>query len=700
MSKDSIQRGDICNIEGKRCRIIEVNSDLIFVIGLDELFIDKYDAENFAKCVFNGTYPIEEGQPQNRMCDLSEKETARIQEWSSVMEELLQNRYPDWESMVQARVKKAYFYQAAERLHTTAKYLRVVFVRYLRSGRDMYSLVDERHFNRVSKKASKALLCTSEQQSELEGQLQEALAEFKRKLSVTAAHHYLLMKYYMTPRYVDGAMRMELLPEEERISYKRVYNYIKRNLGGRTINEYCKGERDFRNNQRPLTGNARTGLRMIGQLFQVDECEVGVTIVSERDPNRVIGKPIMYCAFDPVAQIIVAVTVGLKNNSYSGFCDLMMTLLEPHENQTSLVDVHCTNEQFPSMILPKEIRADHGSEYESKALERAMKELGIKTSLVPVAAGSYKGGVENVFMRLQHVLRNTLLDYGYILPDHDAAKKARQEACLTLKDIRQIIYKLVIDLNMAVLPGYSPDREMMEAGIVLSPMEIWRYELKRSGNPSCITDANRMRILYALLSQDKKFKLSRAGIEYVGHNLRYFIEEEWFYEMIRAKSPEFEVRYDDQCVGAVYVRYKKEIHKVPLATKREELESFADMNWIEYDELYKEMKARQKTGEQESLNRRLNVEQDIRRIAETASLLQGDVANATKHIKVSRQQERKALESGASETRNRLISELSQDADVQVISSVPVIEEKDMVQDEVVSDVKVEDLLNLLGEED
>ncbi|MDO4324189.1 MAG: hypothetical protein Q4C61_16880 [Lachnospiraceae bacterium] len=701
-----VRRGDIFVVEERRCRIFHVDEDLIFVIGLDVLFIEKYDSCSFMGSVQRGEYQKENEIQQDIVYRLSEEEQKKIWKWASVFEEILSGRYPAWERMVQPRVSKRYFYDAAERLGTKPKYLRRVFVKYLRSGRNIYSLADGRHCNKIDKKARNALLASklpaipaeSENAlSEQERQLQEALAVFKKTLSVTAAYHYLLDKYYCEPKYIDGAMKMVLLPKEQCISYKKVYNYIKDNLGGLTIKEYCKGEKDFRNNSRPLTGNARTGLVAVGQLFQIDECEIGVTIVSERDPNKVIGKAIMYCAFDPVAQIITAVNVGLKNNSYSGFCDLMLTLLEPHENQTALVDVHCTDEQFPSLILPKEIRADHGSEYESKALARAMKELGIKTSIVPVAAGSYKGGVENVFMRLQHILRQTLSDCGYIMPDHKGADKARKEACLTLKDMRRIIYKIVIDLNMALLPGYSPDREMMEAGIELSPMEIWKYEIKRTGNPACITDANRPRILYALLSQDKRFKISRAGIEYVGHNLRYFVDEEWFLQMIREKAPDYEVRYDDQSVDAVYVRYKKEIHRVPLAAKREELASFKGMSWVEYDELYKFMKQNQNTHA--ALNRRLETEREIRKTAETAKLLQGDVKNDTKEIKSNRKAERKELESNDTETRNRLLAGMDSAEEWKKAAVVPI----DVLAEKTPSTVNLpsmDELLSLLGDDE
>lgn len=697
-------QGDIFVIENRRCRIINIDSDIVFYIGMDNLFIEKQESGLFMGKVVKGTFKKESASSKQYDCALSQEENLRISKMAGIFEEILSNQYPAWEAFVGKGLKQRTIHEGAKALNITVRHFKRLFIRYLRSGRDRYSLVDARHFNKVSKETEQASIMSKSaadvidqlyELSEQERQLQEALLVFKKTLSVSEAYHYLLEHYYRIPQYVDGVLKYVLLPEEQRISYRRVHYYISHNLGGKTISEYKKGEREYRNNSRPLTGNARTGLLTIGQRFQLDECEIGVTIVSERDPSRIIGKAIMHCAFDPYAQMIVGVNVGLKNNSYSGFCDLVMTMLEPHNNQTSLVGVECTDEIFPSMVLPKEIHADHGAEYESKALEQSMCELGIKTSLVPAAAGSYKGGVENVFMRLQHILRNKLIDAGYIMPNHEGAKKARKEACMTLKDMREIVYKIVLDLNQAPLPGYSPDLEMLEAGIALSPAEIWKFEAKRKGNPVCVSEQAKERVLFALLSRDKRFKITRAGIEYVGHSLRYFTEDEWFLSMIKEKEPDVEIRYNDQCVDVVYVRYKKEIRKVPLAVKREELQSFIGMSWHEYDMLWRELKERQKQCKETALNRRLDTESDIRKIADAAKVLQGDASVDAKHIKENRREEKKELQSGDTETRNRLLDNIAGETpNISPVSKKPVpVENKGYLDD--YSD---DDLADLLGE--
>lgn len=698
-----VRQGDLYIVEKQLTRVFYIDSAYVFIVGMDVYFIEKYDAGQFLKDVNLGIYQKQADMSMNSQPELSEADIQKITSYANALDAILDELYPEWEKITKPRFKKPYLKKTADVLGIHQKHVTRLLKRYLQSGRDKYSLVDGRLTSSSSTEVAvtKTMQTAFDDETSVDEMLQEALTVFKKTKSVTAAHHHILEHYFMMPSYNEGKMTFALMPQEKILSYQKVYRFINANLGGKTIKEYIKGDRDFRNNNRLLSGNARTGLVSIGQLFQLDECEVGVTIVSERDPDKVIGKPIVHCAFDPVANIIVGINIGLKNNSYSGFCDLMMTMLEPHENQTSLVDVHCTDDVFPSMILPKEIRADHGAEYESQALMKAARELGIKVQLVPVAAGSYKGGVENVFMRLQHILKITLQEYGYILPENNGGKNARKKACLTLKDMRQIIYKIVLDLNQANLPGYSMSREMMEAGVAPTPVAIWDYHKKNGGLLTTVTESNRQTILFSLLSQaDKKrrFKLSRAGVEYVGHTLRFFSDEEWFALMLRDKNAEVDIRYDDQSVDVIYLRYQKEIHCVPLAVRREELASFKGMSWYEYDELYKYQKSIK--NDHAALERRLNTEREVKQIARNAQVLQAEEQKArkndVKNIKENRKVEQMALQAGDQETRNRLLTELD---DRQVIPASVIQARPEPV--EILSyDSDDDDLLDLIGDDE
>lgn len=673
--KTRVQQGDLFLIENERCRIFVVTPDLVGVIGIDRLFIEKYDSRDFMACVRKGLYEkIEESHPPVSV-DVSDEEMQRIQKIASVMDNVITDEYPAWQKLTMSRVKKRSMSKAAKNLGFAYKYFSQKFFKYLRSGRDIYSLIDKRHmkgvWNTETKLADSPLHnMLPEQQAftQKDFAMLDGLRVFKDKLSVTAAYDYVLREYYSTIscEVVNGVLEDVITPNADAPSYSSFYRYISKHLGGLTIKQFIKGEKDTRNNDRFLTGNQRSGLVAIGQLMQIDECEVAVDLVSD-DGTKIIGKPVVYGAFEPVSQMIMGVYIGLINNSMGGFVNLFISMLEQHENQTAPYDVHCDDTTFPSMLLPKMIYSDQGSEYMSGHMEQAMLELGIVDSIVPVAAGSYKGGVENCFKRLQSRLKNLLIHDGYILPTHEGPDAARKNACLTLHDFKTILYRLIIELNTTSLGDkYSPDMDMIENNIPPVPCEIWKHKRKTCYDPISVTDANRIQILFALLWRDKKFDRGRDGFTYHGHNLRFFINEDWFKELLRAASPEYEIRYNDTDISCVYIRYKKMIHKVPLATSRDELRSFLGMTWTAYDEAYRQYKALKKEQKKADTKIRLTTAHKNEQTLEKAKTLHDGIINDTKTIKDNRALERVKLENDSEELRNRVL-DVKPEPVVQVI---------------------------------
>ena len=169
--------------------------------------------------------------------------------------------------------------------------------------------------------------------------------------------------------------------------------------------------------------------------------------------------------------------------------------------------------------------------------------------------------------------------------------------------------------------------------------------------------------------------------------------------MLRDKNAEVDIRYDDQSVDVIYLRYQKEIHCVPLAVRREELASFKGMSWYEYDELYKYQKSIK--NDHAALERRLNTEREVKQIARNAQVLQAEdrkvQKNDVKNIKENRKVEQIALQSGEQETRNRLLTELD---DRQVIPASAI---RTDVRPEPVERLSYDiddDLLDLIGDDE
>ena len=672
-----IQQGDIYKIDGQKCRVFAIETNYVGVIGLEKLFIRRFDALNFLKDIRDGLIVKCADEVLHISMDISEDEWTKVHAVEYVMDTVLKDTYPSWENLTKARYKKKEMREAAEMLDYDFRYFNQKFFAYLRSGRNVYSLIDQRHFkglkdtkntkerNVLEDNSSKCDVLTNQDIA-----YEDGLREFKSILKVQGAYDYVISKYYstLTCEMKNGVLEEVLIPHEKIPSYSSFYRYVSSHLGGRTVTQYIKGERETRNNDRFLTGNQRSGMITIGQYIQVDECEVAVDLVSD-DGTEIIGKPVMYCAFEPVSQMIIGAYIGLTNNSMSGFVNLFLSMLEPHNHQTEPYGVTCNELEFPSMVIPKNIYSDQGSEYTSGHMAEAMLELGIVQSIVPAAAGSYKGGVENCFHRLQSRLKTLLIHDGYILPTHDGAQKARQNACLTMHDFKAIVYRMIIELNTTSLGKlYSPDADMIENHVPSVPCEIWKHKMQNCYDPISVTDENRMQIMFALLWRNKKFDRGRDGLTYRGHNLRYFINEDWFKELLVEKSPVFDVRYDDTDVSCIYVRYKKLIHKVPLAVSRDELRSYIGMTWCVYDDLYKQHKSIMQEQKKTDMKIRLSTMHQNEKVRNQARDLHEDIVNDKKQIRENRAKQRVILETDKHEIRNRL---LEKDLDVETDVSEP-----------------------------
>lgn len=686
----SICIGDTFLVDGKNRVIIDNSHGRIITVADPDCRFESFDKDYFISKVENGEYlKVDISRQAIDSSVISENEMDRMRRRAVVFEEMLADAYPNWEVLFKKRTSYRYFHDAAERLGIGDRQCRRLFERYVLSARNLLALADMRR--QCERPGSRGSLLTTGHafyngkmpavlnDAEVKKQLEEALSIFKKGLSAKMAHREILDKYYSGYEEDEfGNNRKEPLPEENCLSYKRVYNYISNNLGGLTIKEYVAGQRELRNNRRPLSGNSQTGVPAIGQLYQIDECELIGTAVSEKDPMKNLGKVVMYTAIDVKADTVVGAYVGFKNNSFTGFCDVMLSMLEDHNNQTSLVGVNCTPYEFPSLTLPKMIRTDHGSAYENKATKAACKEIGIRVDFVPIASGSFKGLVEKVFRQIQQRMRPILIANGLIPRDHTARelRLAAENACLTLKDYREIVYRAIIEINLRPRKGLCPNLEQMEAGLVMSPAEVYRWERDKFP-PENVTDFNRDTYMFAFLQRDREFKVSRAGIEYKGHPLRFFSGQQWFINVVNRKSEwdKLEIRYDDRFIDRVYVRYGGKYYIVPLAEGREEQDSLKGLSWNDYDLLCDSLYPKQREARWQAEWRMAQTEAAIKRTVGIASQIKEDAkkemqVKETKKerkagIRINRACERSELEGGDTEAKNRMLSDFGTQTEIE-----------------------------------
>lgn len=222
-----------------------------------------------------------------------------------------------------------------------------------------------------------------------------------REKSYSTTYDWMLTKYFtvrVEMQAEDGVLiRQKLLPIDQRPTQNQMETYIRKNTSTKERSICKTSKREYRNNERMLRADNLCNVQGPGDLFEMDEVEMDVSIVSEADPTKVIGRPIVHAMVDVYSRMIAAVSVSLENNSVLGFTNCLLNLGEDNKQLCRRFGLELNDGLWDINVLPNRIRSDRGSEYRSKEVKRICNELDITLELVPPAMGSLKGQVEQLF---------------------------------------------------------------------------------------------------------------------------------------------------------------------------------------------------------------------------------------------------------------------------------------------------------------
>ena len=630
MDSPVIRRGDIYRIEEDEWRVFIAKAKMVAVINVNTHEIRKIKTNIFIEHVKDKLYESVSKEADHSYTVLPE-EMEIVNKRADILDSIIIEEEERIERLLTKRMPKNKFDTKAILLGVSKRQLRRMLLSYLLSGRNKFSLVDQRKNNSRPKNSHSKDY--ENPRNDVDEILKYGLKMFVKYGKPGIAYDAVLRRYFREPvEAPDGSsVKMVTLPEEERsVSYKMLYNYIRKH----TEDYSCMGkdERDKQNNNRQLVGNSRTGVYELGQIVEADEMELGCYVVDQNDGETVLGKAVVYCMVEVLSGICIGAYVSLENNSMRGFQQVFLSLLEPHKNQTKGYNIDYDEEDWPSMIVPNEIRCDRGSEYMSKAYSKAMGELGIRNTPVPPGCGSLKGVVESFNGLVQTYLKAQLKNNGYVEDKYRGCDLAKGAACLTLEEIRGLVYQSVILYNRRVFEGLI-DKKYLDNDVSPTPKGIFAYEKAhgRAGDPTNVNDATRPAYLFAMLAKEeekRKFTWNRRkGIVYTFYKteLRFYSQEPWFLDILKDEPhPEdIEVRYNVDDIRNVYIRYKKEIHRVPLAEKIEQQYTYADLTWDEYDECIRKKRDSKvmKEAKQVYLDTKLNLQDTVEKQAEMAKAL-------------------------------------------------------------------------------
>jgi hypothetical protein len=312
-----------------------------------------------------------------------------------------------------------------------------------------------------------------------------------------------------------------------------------------------RGARIFDLNERGLPGSATAESRGPGSRYAIDATILDVYCCSRINPDRIVGRPVLYVVVDVWSRLIVGIYVGIENASWVCAAMALANVCEDKVEFCRRFGIEIDPDEWPNASIGDRLLGD-GGEVAREVAETLAKYLNVILETATSYRGDMKGLVENVFEVLPAIMEPYVP--GWVHPDfrQRGAKDYRLEAALTLEDVTQIIiYAVLHRNNHVVLKNYDRDAGMPAEQVAPVAADIWRWGI-----------ANRSGRFRSFPPEFVRFRLMpEADAKVDEHGLRF--RETWYLsqemldrgwlEKARRKSFKVRISYDPRDADAVYL---------------------------------------------------------------------------------------------------------------------------------------------------
>lgn len=371
----------------------------------------------------------------------------------------------------------------------------------------------------------------------------------KQQKSIAETYSLMLIDYFSDQIKENEMTRYKVWDNERIPTYGQFYYWVTKNRD--TTEDFISRESDkkFQSEKRELLHNSNEKVFGPGSKYQVDATVADVFLVSEIYPDKIIGRPIIYIVIDVFSRLVVGMYIGLEGPSWIGAMMALDNVVEDKLEYCSQYGVDTTCEYWPTSYLPEGIVADRG-EFEGYNVTNLINNLNIQIENTPPYRGDLKGIVERKFKTINTKIKHTTP--GAIAKQYRERgdKPYYLDAKLNLKQFAKEIIFLIIDHNKSIIQKYERDREMIKAGLLAVPYQLWQWGIQNRRTGFVNRDRDIVRL--NLLPQEKAV-ITREGIRFkkrLFYTCSKAIEEQWFVKRINISVG---VVYDPRSMNYIYI---------------------------------------------------------------------------------------------------------------------------------------------------
>ena len=300
--------------------------------------------------------------------------------------------------------------------------------------------------------------------------------------SLRDAYQRTLEHYFNQGYEVQDGIPIPILlpPEVSPTFWQFEYWYYKdRNLTQTLVKRH--GTKRYQLEARPLLSDSTSMAFGPGSVYQIDATVGDIYLVSDLNPQQIIGRPIIYLVVDVFSHMVVGLSVTLEGPSWLG---AMLALENATTDKVTFCEQHgvmLSEGDWPCQHLPEMLVADRG-ELEGYNGDQLVQSLNIVVSNTAPYRADMKGLVEQCFRLTNLRVLNSLP--GAVREQERGASDYRLDASLTLSQLTTLLIRSVLYHNQHhYIPDYPLDRAMIEAGLDPCPLELWRWGIRnRTGH--------------------------------------------------------------------------------------------------------------------------------------------------------------------------------------------------------------------------
>lgn len=351
-----------------------------------------------------------------------------------------------------------------------------------------------------------------------------------------------------------------------------------------------------------------------GSRYEIDATIADIYIVSNKDPDLIIGRPVIYFVKDVFSRMVVGLYVGLENPSWVAAMIAIANAFSDKVRFCQKYGIDIDPSQWPSLGIPEGIMADR-AELMYRQADALVNRFNIKLSNARAYRGDDKAICERTFNTVQAEFRPYVK--GIVEPINGKKRIGRRyelDAELSLSAFTEIIIHLVINHNTRhVIDGYdfAPD---MPTDLPAIPLQLWNWGVQNRTGKLRYCDEDLVKIN---LLPHETGTVSELGITFKGlkYTCQQALKAGWFDRIPQNRPSKVEIGFDPRRTYKVYLRPDNSYETFWTCELTDRSRRFKDMCFVEAAGIFKTMRKTESRAKQNEDFQKPDVQKRIEEIA-------------------------------------------------------------------------------------